>query len=234
MPNLFSDLSLIQDWLECGRKRPVRIPVIKNTSEVNGTSVDNIEKIVLEIKKCDKCRLSAKRKNTVPGEGCQKPIVMVIGEGPGADEDETGKPFVGAAGKLLDKMLSSIGLSRETNVFIGNIVKCRPPMNRDPVPDEQEACLPYLYRQINILKPKYILSVGRVSTQALIGQKEGITKLRGRFYTFEGLPLLATFHPSALLRDESLKRPVWEDLKLFRDRILKDGIKLPELSGSGS
>ncbi len=148
---------------------------------------------------------------------------MVVGEGPGAEEDKQGMPFVGPAGQLLDKMLASIGLSREKNAFIANVVKCRPPMNRDPAPDEQAACAPYLSRQIAVLRPRYILSAGRISTQALLGVREPVTRLRGRFHDFRGIPLLATYHPSALLRDESLKRPAWEDLKLLRDRMLADG-----------
>jgi DNA polymerase len=147
---------------------------------------------------------------------------MVIGEGPGADEDESGRPFVGKAGQLLDKMLASIGLSRTTNCFIANIVKCRPPQNREPTPDESGACIRYLSAQIELVKPAMILAVGRTAAQNLLGTSDGINKLRGRFFDFSGIPLLPTFHPSALLRDETLKRPAWEDLKLFRaelDRI---------------
>jgi DNA polymerase len=147
---------------------------------------------------------------------------MVIGEGPGSEEDKSGMPFVGPAGQLLDKMLMAIGLSRETNCFIGNIVKCRPPMNRDPAPDEQSSCMPYLDRQIEILKPKAFLAVGRIPAQALLGVKDGIGKLRGRRYEYKGIPLVATYHPSALLRDENYKRPAWEDLKLLRSIL--DGL----------
>jgi DNA polymerase len=147
------------------------------------------------------------------------PRVLVIGEGPGAEEDATGRPFVGPAGRLLDKMLAAVGLSREGNCHIANLVKCRPPGNRDPAPDEQAACRPYLLRQVAALRPSLILCVGRVAAKALTGSEEGIGKLRGRWFEWEGIPLIATYHPSALLRDESLKRPAWEDLKRLRERL---------------
>lgn len=182
---------------------------------------DSLEAIAAEATRCQRCRLSAGRNRVVPGQGSDRPLVMVIGEGPGSEEDKTGLPFVGPAGQLLDKMLAAIDLSRETNCFIGNIVKCRPPMNRDPAPDEQTACMPYLDRQMAILQPRAFLAVGRIPAQALLGVKDGIGKLRGRAHEFHGLPLIATYHPSALLRDESLKRPAWEDLKLLKS-ILDD------------
>ncbi len=171
------------------------------------------------IAQCTRCPLSKSRKNTVPGEGSIEPLVMVIGEGPGADEDESGRPFVGKAGQLLDKMLIAIDLSRNTNTFIANIVKCRPPQNRDPMFEEAQACRSFLDLQIQILKPKMILSIGRVSAQNLLGSKEPIGALRGKFFTYKGIPLMPTYHPSALLRDERLKRPAWEDLKLFKTRL---------------
>lgn len=180
---------------------------------------DSLERVAEEVRACGRCRLSATRKRAVPGEGAAAPLVMVIGEGPGADEDASGRPFVGKAGQLLDKMLGSIGLSRETNCFIANVVKCRPPQNRDPETDETASCAAFLERQIALLKPRAILSVGRVPTQTLLGTSEGIGRLRGRFVDYRGIPLLPTYHPSALLRDEALKRPAWEDLKLLRERI---------------
>ena len=182
---------------------------------------DTLEAIAHEIAKCEKCRLAATRKKVVPGVGVEHPVVMVIGEGPGADEDEQGEPFVGKAGQLLDKMLASIELSRTTNCFIANIVKCRPPQNRDPLPDETEPCSPYLRAQIAIIKPVAILAVGRIAAQNLLATSDGIGKLRGRFFDYGGIPLFPTYHPSALLRDESLKRPAWEDLKTFKARILE-------------
>ncbi len=179
----------------------------------------SIESLHLKIAQCTRCTLSSTRKNTVPGEGCLKPLVLVIGEGPGADEDASGRPFIGKAGQLLDKMLIAIELSRETNTFIANIVKCRPPQNRDPLPDEAQACRSFLDLQIQLLKPKMILAIGRVSAQNLLGCKDSIGSIRGKFFEYKGIPLMPTYHPSALLRDESLKRPAWEDLKLFKTKL---------------
>jgi DNA polymerase len=179
--------------------------------------------IASEIASCRLCGLCTGRKNTVPGEGAPRPTVLVVGEGPGADEDVSGRPFVGAAGQLLDKMLESIDLSRQTNTFITNIVKCRPPGNRDPHPDEREACLPYLVRQINILKPQAILVVGRVAAQTMLAVDTPLSSLRGTSRwefrgknTEKGYPLFVTYHPSALLRNPQWKRPAWEDLKAFK------------------
>jgi len=165
---------------------------------------------------CTACRLAATRRRVVFGEGVAWPLVLVVGEGPGAEEDSQGLPFVGASGKLLDKMLSSIGLSRGENCYIANIVKCRPPNNREPQPDEKAACTPYLREQIRLLAPRAILCAGRTAAQFLLDTTDGINRLRSRRYSFGGVPLLVTYHPSALLRDETLKRPAWEDLKGLR------------------
>lgn len=180
-----------------------------------------IKKIALAVAQCNACVLGKTRTNTVPGIGKIPPIVLVIGEGPGADEDRTGEPFVGKAGQLLDKMLAAIQLSRQDNCFIANIVKCRPPANRTPLPEEAQACSHFLQAQIDILKPKMILAVGNTALHNLLDTTAGIKKLHGKFFNYQGIPLLATFHPSALLRDESLKRPAWEDLKLFRSKLLE-------------
>ena len=182
----------------------------------NVTSLLNIARKVAD---CNRCRLCGGRTNTVPGIGVPTPLVMVIGEGPGADEDAKGEPFVGKAGQLLDKMLAAINLSRHTNCFIANIVKCRPPNNRDPMPDEAEACRSFLDAQIGILKPRLILAVGRIAAQNILNTTTGINKLRGQFFEYRGIPLMPTYHPSALLRNEDLKRPAWEDLKKFRARL---------------
>ena len=191
-------------------------------------AADSLEHIAGDIRACEDCQLCTTRKNAVPGEGAHKPLVMVIGEGPGADEDATGRPFVGRAGQLLDKMLAAIGLSRESNCFIANVIKCRPPGNRDPQPAETAACAKYLKRQIAILEPSYILSAGRVSAQTLLSTGEAIGKLRGKFINYPAsdkvIPLIATYHPSALLRNEDLKRPAWEDLKLLRTALEEAGL----------
>ena len=187
---------------------------------------DSLEAVAADVGACKGCVLAATRKNTVPGEGSIHPLVMVIGEGPGADEDAAGRPFVGRAGQLLDKMLESIGLVRGKNCYIANMVKCRPPGNRDPGAEEISACYPFLERQIVLLKPVLILCAGRVATQNLLKTSKGINALRGQFLEFKirelTIPVLPTFHPSAILRDETLKRPAWEDLKLLRSRLAEN------------
>ncbi|MDR0443678.1 MAG: uracil-DNA glycosylase [Treponema sp.] len=183
----------------------------------------SLEQIADEIRACINCPLCETRTNAAPGEGVTEPLVMVIGEGPGRDEDEQGRPFVGRAGQLLDKMLDSIGLSRNSNCFIANVIKCRPPNNRDPYPEETSACAHFLEQQIALLKPKFILVAGRIAAQTLLKTTEPIGKLRGKFTEFETggmtIPLLVIYHPAALLRNEDLKRPTWEDLKLLRSRL---------------
>ena len=187
-------------------------------SAKNSDSV-SLSSIAEKIAECRRCSLCQTRANTVPGEGVLSPAVLVIGEGPGADEDATGRPFVGQAGKLLDKMLASISLDRKKNCFIANIVKCRPPHNRDPQPEESEACSVFLQAQTALLRPAMILCMGRIASQSLLKTETGINRLRGRFYEIQGIPVLCTYHPSALLRNAELKRPAWEDLKMFRTKL---------------
>lgn len=187
-------------------------------SESNSSPL-TIESISSKIQKCTHCQLARTRTNVVPGEGVPHPDVLVIGEGPGYDEDMQGRPFVGKAGILLDKMLAAINLSRTTNCFIANIVKCRPPQNRDPFPEEEEACFSFLEAQIKVLKPKMILCMGRISGQKMLNTQEPVGKLRGNFFEYNGIPLMITYHPSALLRNQDLKRPAWDDLKKFRQKL---------------
>jgi DNA polymerase len=224
---LWENLSVIEDWLAGGARRSREVPDFAAAETRAAARMalsapragDSLEAIAAEVEACRACRLCEKRTRAVPGQGPSAPLAMVVGEGPGAEEDASGLPFVGPAGKLLDKMLASIGLSRDANCFIANVVKCRPPQNRDPSADEQAACLGYLRRQIALLQPRAILCVGRIAAGALLGTSDGVGKLRGSWRQFEGLPLLVTYHPSALLRDDSYKRPAWEDLKLFRERL---------------
>ena len=185
----------------------------------SGLSGITLEAVAQKVASCSRCALSKKRTRTVPGMGVAHPAVLVVGEGPGAEEDAQGLPFVGPAGKLLDKMLEAISLSRDINCYIANIVKCRPPNNRTPLPEEADACMSFLEAQIHILKPKMILAAGRTAAQNLLKTTESLARLRGTFRDYEGTPLLVTYHPSALLRDASLKRPAWEDLKLFRAEL---------------
>jgi len=162
---------------------------------------------------CTRCALAASRTNTVFGVGNETADWMIIGEAPGAEEDRQGEPFVGRAGKLLDQMLLAIGQSREA-VFIANILKCRPPNNRDPKPDEAAACRAYLDRQIELVRPRIILAVGRIAAQNLLGSDEPVGRMRGRPYRLDGIPLVVTYHPAYLLRSPSQKHKAWSDLCL--------------------
>ncbi len=165
---------------------------------------------------CTKCKLRKGRIKLVFGEGNPEAIAMLIGEGPGDQENRTGRPFVGAAGNLLNKMLKAIDLTRE-EIYIGNIVKCRPPNNRDPDNSERQACLPYLLEQIQIIQPKLILMMGLVAAQTLLQTNLSLTKLRQTTHTFQGIRTYVSYHPAALLRNPNWKKPAWEDLQKFRD-----------------
>ncbi len=167
------------------------------------------------IRNCRKCALCEERKNAVPGEGPPDADLMVIGEGPGATEDEQGRPFVGRAGKLLDDILAAIGCPRET-VYIANIVKCRPPGNRNPERDEIAACLPYLHRQIALVNPKVILAMGGVAAGTLLDFKGSLGSLRNKIHTFHNIPVVVTYHPAALLRNPNWKKPTWDDVRIAR------------------
>jgi DNA polymerase len=151
---------------------------------------------------------------------------MFVGEAPGADEDAQGRPFVGKAGQLLDKMIGAMGLAR-SEVFIANVLKCRPPGNRDPQPQEVAACLPFLHAQVALVRPEIICSLGKHSAHALLGSKEAISRLRGRFFAYRGVPLLPTFHPSYLLRSPEEKMTAWKDLQLVMRRL---GLPAPALN----
>ena len=172
---------------------------------------------------CEKCRLCQTRKHVVLGEGDPHAALMFIGEGPGQQEDETGRPFVGAAGQLLDRMLAAIGLTR-AQVYICNIVKCRPPQNRGPEPDERAACLDYLRQQVALVRPKVIVCLGSTPTRALLGEDMRITRDRGTWQLRKGVWFMPTFHPAALLRDQDKKRPAWEDFKAIRAKLIELGV----------
>lgn len=169
---------------------------------------------------CNKCILASTRTKTVPGEGNQKAELMFIGEGPGADEDRTGRPFVGRAGELLTKMIAAMGYKRE-EVYIANIVKCRPPGNRDPFDNEVSACIGYLHAQINFIKPKVIVCLGNTAACHLLRPDKRISRLRGSFHNYNGIKVMPTYHPSYLLRNESKKRDVWNDLQLVMAELGK-------------
>lgn len=178
------------------------------------SSCRNLAEVAWAVGSCTRCGLGAQRTNPVPGAGVMNPKVFVIGEAPGAEEDKTGEPFVGKAGKYLDSWMGAIKLYRGRDLFIGNIIKCRPPNNRDPFPDEQACCLPFIRQQIRILKPKAILCVGRIAAQILTGSQIGIGRMRGNEYFYEGIPLMVTYHPAAVLRNpQEYRAPVWDDLQ---------------------
>jgi DNA polymerase len=181
-------------------------------------SLDTLEKISAHVASCTRCPLYSTATNPVPGEGNPNADFMCVGEAPGATEDETGRPFVGAAGQLLTKILAAIDFKRE-DVYICNVLKHRPPGNRNPRPEEVTACSPYLIRQIELIRPKVILALGTFAAQTLLDTKLSIGKLRGQVHRYYGVPLVVTYHPAALLRNPGWKRPTWEDVQLAR-RIL--------------
>jgi DNA polymerase len=177
-----------------------------------------LEAIAEKVQKCTRCPLYTTATNGVPGEGDPHAGLVCVGEAPGANEDATGRPFVGQAGQLLTKILAAIDLKRE-EVFIVNVLKHRPPGNRNPQPDEVEACSPYLIRQLELIKPKVIVAFGTFAAQTLLQTKTPLGQLRGLVHRYHGTPLVVTYHPAALLRNPAWKRPTWEDVKLAR-RVL--------------
>jgi uracil-DNA glycosylase family 4 len=172
----------------------------------------NLEEIRKELEDCRRCKLHRTRRTLVFGEGNEKATLMFVGEGPGYDEDVQGRPFVGKAGQLLTKIIQSIHFQRE-EVYIANIIKCRPPQNRNPEPDEIKCCHPFLMRQISAIQPKIICALGTFAAQTLLKTDSKITALRGRFYDLPGIKVLPTYHPAYLLRNAERKREVWEDMK---------------------
>ena len=190
----------------------------------SGSSVEAEEKakklktIARRIASCHKCQLAKSRTHTVPGDGSPHTQLVFVGEAPGFHEDEQGLPFVGAAGKLLERLLGKIGLSRK-DVFICNVVKCRPPENRDPNPEEISSCEPYLLEQLEVLKPLVICALGRYAAQTLLHTNEGINRLRGRFHVYHGIPLLPTLHPAAVLYNASQLQDVEGDFEILKQKL---------------
>jgi len=230
---LWKKLYLLEDWLATGfsREHPdldidetIAAPArpagrIAPTGIQPADRAGSLAAIASEITACVKCGLSLNRTMTVPGEGPLDPPVLFIGEGPGADEDASGRPFVGAAGQYLDTWLPPIGLTR-AQCFIANCVKCRPPQNREPHPDEIAACLPYLEAQIAAVRPRMICCLGRIAAHTLLGTTMSISGLRGKVHRWKEIPVVVTYHPSAVLRDKtSLRKPVWDDLKLLKNLL---------------
>lgn len=187
----------------------------QNLFEEDFQKAKSLKELFDIIHTCQKCSLGETRTKFVFGTGNPNADIMLIGEAPGAEEDKQGEPFVGRAGKLLTDILKAIDLSRE-DVFIANILKCRPPNNRDPLPSEVDKCRPHLMKQIELIKPKMILCLGRVAAIELLGKKLTLTKLREEVYELDGVKVMATYHPAALLRNPGWKRGCWEDVKKFR------------------
>ena len=181
----------------------------------NWKSAKTLDELESMINTCTKCPLHQNRNKFVFGKGNPNADIMVVGEGFGAEEDKQGEPFVGRAGKLLTDILKAINFTRE-EVYIANVVKSRPPGNRTPNADEMDACLPYLKKQIALIKPKLILCLGLTAAQGVLKKRDSLTKMRGQIFEFEGAKVMVTYHPAALLRNPNWKRPAWEDVKKFR------------------
>ena len=199
-----------------------RLEMQKKTVVEESGGAMTLEEIRSEIGDCQRCKLCKGRKNIVFGEGNPRAALMFVGEAPGADEDLQARPFVGRAGQLLTKMISAMGFSRE-EIFIANIIKCRPPENRNPQPDEIAACQPFLLKQIDAIRPKIICALGTFSAQTLLSTQRKISDLRGKFHDFHGVKVLPTFHPAYLLRKPNEKKRVWEDLQKIMEELKKDG-----------
>ena len=181
---------------------------------------DNWEELEESIKGCTKCKLCSERNNIVFGSGNRNADIMFIGEGPGADEDRIGEPFVGKAGKLMNMAFQALGINRD-EVYIANIVKCRPPNNRNPEPDEAKVCINYLRNQVVLVKPKIIVLLGNVALKNILGNEYGITSSRGKWLEKNGILYMSTFHPAALLRDDTKKIEFWKDLKQVKNKIIQ-------------
>ena len=203
---------------------PRPVPVVKPAERLmkkehaTGQADPELLKIAAEIAGCKRCPLHSTRIQTVPGQGNPRPEIMFVGEAPGADEDEQGLAFVGRAGQLLTKMIEAMGFTRE-EVFIANIAKCRPPENRPPTPEEMATCLPFLRRQIAVIKPKVVVALGAVSVRGLLQNETPISKVRGLWQEMDGIAVMPTFHPAYLLRNPPAKKEVWDDLQAVLKRL---------------
>jgi uracil-DNA glycosylase family 4 len=193
-------------------------PLEPRSPEDGAAALVTLEALALEASTCRRCKLCTTRNKVVFASGDPRARLMLVGEGPGAEEDKQGLPFVGPAGELLNRILEAIGLARDA-VYVANVVKCRPPGNREPEPDEAGACRSYLSAQIDLVRPELIVALGRVAAQSLLGTDSSLTRLRGDWHAVQGVPVRVTYHPAALLRNAAYKRPTWEDMQLVRDRL---------------
>jgi uracil-DNA glycosylase family 4 len=200
------------------RRSPLGPAGAGSGKEDRSAQLSQLANLAAEAATCTRCQLAQGRNKVVFGSGDARAELMLVGEAPGAEEDRQGLPFVGAAGELLTRILQAMELTRE-EVYIANIVKCRPPGNRDPQPDEVAACNRYLTAQIELVAPRILVALGRVAAQTLLGNTTALGRLRGRWHEVQGIPTMVTYHPAALLRDPDLKRPTWEDLQQVRDRL---------------
>jgi len=207
-------LSSLQDFLLYQKEQGVLgLPLLQQHATVNKDRP--LENVRSELGECTRCKLHQHRRHIVFGTGNPDAQLVFVGEGPGGEEDVQGKPFVGRAGQLLTKIINSIDLTRD-EVYIANIIKCRPPNNRNPEPDEIKACEPFLIKQLDAIKPKIICALGTFAAQTLLETDERISRLRGKFIPYQNSRLIATFHPAFLLRNPQRKRDVWEDMKMIR------------------
>ena len=219
-PDLLETLALARDFLS---REIAYAPASVARMDDRESDADPLTILSQEACTCQKCGLAQTRTSVVFGSGNTNADLIFIGEAPGAEEDQQGLPFVGAAGQLLTRMIEAMGLTRE-DVYIANIIKCRPPNNRDPKPEELAACQPYLLQQIDLIAPVVICTLGRFAAQTLLQSTESMGRLRGKIFDYQGAKLVPTYHPAALLRNAQWKRPTWEDLKLVRK--LYDGTEI--------
>lgn len=224
--NRLSSLRPVAQLMATAEKRSSSTPLQSNPAIDSSTPTTDKRNALATLYRagCTACHLAESRNSFVFGGGSADAPVMIIGEAPGKDEDEQGRPFVGAAGKLLTSMLAAIDLDRSKDVFITNILKCRPPQNRSPESSEIITCLPLLQKQITIIKPRAILLLGRIAAHALLDINESIAKMRARIFNYNDISTMVTYHPAALLRNAEYKRPAWEDLKQFQTTLASMGI----------
>lgn len=217
--DVLAELGLLPRW----RLRAPVVPGESSAPEDRSARVARLpwSDLAADIEACTACGLCRTRHRAVPGVGDAAAEWLFVGEAPGAEEDARGEPFVGQAGRLLDNMLAALGMSRERNVYIANVLKCRPPNNRTPEPLEVEACRPYLERQVTLIAPKLIVALGRSAASLLLGTDASIASLRGRVHRYRGIPLVVTYHPAYLLRNLHDKAKAWEDLLLARATVAK-------------
>ena len=214
------DLRKVPAVIAASVSEPVVTPAVEILETLE--TLELLESVRADLGDCRRCKLAPTRTNIVFGSGNPKAELVFVGEAPGFDEDQQGLPFVGAAGQLLTKIIESTGVKRE-DTYICNILKCRPPDNRNPEPDEVAQCSPFLRRQLAAIKPKVVCCLGKFSAQYLLQSTDSITRLRGRFHDIDGMRVIATFHPAYLLRSPEKKREVWEDMKAIRAELFRLG-----------